>query len=137
MLRIRQQYWFCLAAICLVGSLVMFWSTDIQVAEDATTPPVPTSKDSVFRRLGDLPVSATFSDPSQPAAIDPSGFDDSEPLLIAPAGVPGRMASLLNTTSRIVPREKVTPAGFQQTLASPAPEPVWLSGQIEILDPVR
>ena len=50
MFRFRQQYWFCLAAVCLVGSLLALWSTDIRVAEDVSGTLQARHPDVVLRR---------------------------------------------------------------------------------------
>lgn len=137
--RIRQQYWFCLAAICLVGSLIGIWSTDIEVAEQVATTPSGLEHGAIFRSLDHLPPDMGFA--ADQLSVFPRRGLSSEaaaepPLIQAPAGVPGRMASPLNTSSRIIPRERITPVGFQHAGGLPSPPPVWLSGKIEALEPI-
>jgi len=148
--RISQQHWFCLAALFLVGSLVTFWSFDIEVEQQAETD-VRARPSVVFRSLEELPASATISDDAMPLTTPQAnvklGTVFRETILQAPAAVSGRMASPLNSTGRMITRERIVPADFenvpdsqpeiQQVDHAAQPSPVWLSGQIEISDGVR
>lgn len=136
MIRIRQQHWFCLAAVSLVGSLLTIWSIEIPVAEEETSLSAGLMERPVLRRLSDLPESSSLlPSPAGPAPRErPSGASVSGDVLIqAPAGVAGRTASPLNTTGRVIPREGIAPAAFQQ-IAAVMSEPVRLTGQIEPID---
>jgi len=148
MFRFRQQYWFCLAAVCLVGSLLALWSTDIRVAEDVSGTLQARHPDVVLRRPAALPTLSGFVDEQHPAfrnlAASSTGpvsstRPDADVFIQAPAGVAGRMASPLNTTSRTLPRDLIATAGYQ-TIHPTSPEstrPVWLTGQIETLEMTR
>jgi len=125
MFRMRQQHWFGLAAICLVGSLLGLWSTDLPVAKEPAEISQALHEPPLLRHFDHRAVTGEFG-----GASVSSGNDTSREMLIqAPAGIPGRMASPLNTSGRILTRRRVAPAGFQSVVS--VPEPVWLSGQIE------
>ena len=142
MFRIRQQHWFCLAAICLVGSLLAIWSMEIPVADDVAALP-GALKRPVLRHLNELPDSSSLlklhSDGYHSEANRHDGMTrggtSSEVVILAPAGVSGRSASPLNTTGRVILRDRISPVGFQQT-ASASVKSVWLSGQIEPLEQI-
>jgi len=142
MFRFRQQYWFCLAAVCLVGSLLALWSTDIRVAEDFPGTLQSRHPDAVLRRPAALPVTSGFVDEQHRAfrnAPASSTGTDADVFIQAPAGVAGRMASPLNTTSRTLPRDLIATAGYQTThsTSSNSTRLVWLTGQIETLEMTR
>lgn len=123
MFRIRQQHWFCIAAVCLVGSLLSIWSGEIPVAREEQPQPSALAGRPILRRLSDLPEASPLSEADRSDGI----------YIQAPAGVAGRMASPLNTTGRIIPRNHVSPAGFEQA-AAVAIHPIQLTGQIEPIE---
>lgn len=132
--RNAHQYWFCLAAVCLGGSLMLLCSSDIEIAEEVATSPPPFPHTAIFRRLEELPTTSGYGDEAElPVRLDRMPFEGQhgEQRILAPAGVPGRHASPLNSTARVLP------AGFQSNVSSPVSEPVWLSGKIETLETVR
>lgn len=128
---IRQHSWFVMAAFCLVGSLVMVWKTDVETPESVAAPRVLPDQSRIVRSLQDL--DKLGSDDSQAPPLLQKVDEDAtgEMVMLAPAGIPGRWATPMNTESRFVPRDQFTPAGFLQSDSAAAVTPVWLSGTIE------
>jgi hypothetical protein len=137
--RLRQQHWFCLAALCLAGTLVMIWSPDVRVAENGT-PETPGS--ALVRRKKhssrEAPAAADrapaqkiphfpemLSGPNLSSRIDGSGrFREREPMIAVPIPV---SAGELTSASVLVP------AAHQHPSRTQVPASVWLEGKIEPL----
>jgi hypothetical protein len=128
---IRQYSWFVLAAFCLVGSLIMVWTTDVELPVSATPPRTLPDHSRIVRNLQDLNKSGTVETHAPPLLQTMNEGRSREMVMLAPAGVPGRWATPMNTESKLVPREHFTPAGFLQPESAATENPVWFSGTIE------
>lgn len=128
---IRQHSWFVLAAFCLVGSLIMVWKTDVETPESVAAPRALPDQSRIVRSLQDLDHVGAFDSQAPSLLPRADGAATDEMVMLAPAGIPGRWATPMNTETRFVPRDQFTPAGFEQSESAAAVAPVWLSGTIE------
>jgi hypothetical protein len=138
--RLRQQHWFCLAAVCLAGTLVIIWSPDVRVAGQTSR---ETAESQLIRRASHIPrdipaiqkmsvrseiphFPEILSAPNRSPRIDVSDqLHGREPMIAVPIPV---SAGELNSASVLVP------ATHQRSSRSQVPASVWLEGRIEPVD---
>lgn len=133
--RIRQQHWFWLAGICLVGSLSILWSHDVPVADNAARHPVSAPGTAVIRRPQDLRL------PERPPPVPVVSLPPASPTPAHRLPQPtfsGDVGALLRSELKTLPgltqAKKVMPAAFEGDSRTEIPRSVWLSGRIEIAD---
>lgn len=155
MTRLRQQLWFTFAAVWLAGSISMYWSVNVRVAESPSAPVDPTVSRELVKRWMDLDSLTTqtqFLTAARPHGLPPlsetqnaSQYSDQKktPDTLDTPNVQSDLVALSfkasdplsseRLTQRQKPRDQhFTPVLFEESNSRSDSSHDWFSGGIEL-----